>query len=89
VRNAKPGDLIQLDSKLPPVELRCRVDSYDFSAHATREQLLAYAKQVNAPKVLLVHGDPPAQEWFQHTLKREAPDSEVLLPDPGAKIALW
>jgi Cft2 family RNA processing exonuclease len=89
VRNGKPGEMIQLDAKLPPVELRARVESFDFSAHATREQITAYVKKVNAPKVLLVHGDAPAQEWFKRTLKEELPQCEVLTPEPGETIALW
>lgn len=89
VRNAKQGEMISLDAKLPTVELRCRVESFDFSAHATREDIVAFATKVNAPKVLLVHGDAPAQAWFQRTLKQEMPETEVLTPEPGVKIALW
>jgi Cft2 family RNA processing exonuclease len=89
VRNGKPGEMIQLDAKLPPMELHARVESFDFSAHATREQITDYVKKVNAPKVLLVHGDAPAQEWFQRTLKEDLPQCEVLTPEPGETIALW
>jgi Cft2 family RNA processing exonuclease len=89
VRHAKQGEMILLDSKLPPVELRCRIESFDFSAHATREDLVSYVKKVNPGKVLLVHGDAPAQEWFRRTLKEELPQSEVLSPEPGARIELW
>jgi predicted metal-dependent RNase len=89
LRNAKPGEMIQLDAKLPPVELRCRVESFDFSAHATREQLMAYIRQVHAPKVLLVHGEPSAQDWFKRTMNGEIPQVEVLTPEPGVKIDLW
>jgi Cft2 family RNA processing exonuclease len=89
LRNAKPGEMIQLDAKLPPVELRCRVESFDFSAHATREQLMAYIRQVHAPRVLLVHGEPSAQDWFKRTMNGEMPQVEVLTPEPGVKIDLW
>lgn len=89
VRNGKPGDMIVLDEKLPPVELRCRVESFDFSAHATREDIVAYIKKVNAPKVLLVHGDASAQDWFQRALKSELPQCEVISPEPGVQIPLW
>lgn len=89
VRNARPGDRIRLDAKLPEVELRCRVESFDFSAHATREQIVDYVKQVNASKVLLVHGDAPAQEWFTRTLREALPQSEVISPEPGQPLNLW
>jgi len=86
VRNAKIGDKIKLDSQLPEVELRCRVESFDFSAHATREQIMDYVKQVSPPKVLLVHGDAPAQEWFKASLAEALPQSEVIAPEPGQEI---
>lgn len=89
VRNAKAGEMIVLDEKLPPVELRCRVESFDFSAHSTREEILTYIKKVNAPKVLLVHGDAPAQAWFHRAIKQELPECEVLSPEPGVQIPLW
>ncbi|MGC3992208.1 MAG: MBL fold metallo-hydrolase [Chthoniobacteraceae bacterium] len=89
IRNAKEGQSIKLDSHLPPVNLKARVESFDFSAHATREGILSYIKRVNAPKVLLVHGDGPAQDWFMQTLARELPDSEVIAPEPGVEIPLW
>jgi Cft2 family RNA processing exonuclease len=89
VRNAKIGDKIRLDPKLPEVELRCRVESFDFSAHATREDILNYICKVNAPKTLLVHGDGSAQEWFKRELAQAMPGKEVLAPEPGEQIQLW
>ncbi|MFZ4764236.1 MAG: MBL fold metallo-hydrolase RNA specificity domain-containing protein [Roseimicrobium sp.] len=89
VRHAKPNEKITLDSKLPPVELRCRVESFDFSAHAVREDIVAYVKSVNAPKVLLVHGDSPAQEWFLKAIAQASPQSEVLTPEPSQQVILW
>lgn len=88
LRQAKPGDNVKLDSKMPGVELKCRVESFDFSAHATREQIVDYVRKVNAPKVLLVHGDAPAQAWFSQTLANEMPQSEVILPEPGIQVPL-
>ena len=89
VRNAEPGDRIRLDAKLPEVELRCRVESFDFSAHATREDIVAYATRVNAPKVLLVHGDAPAHAWFSRALGEALPQSGIISPEPGQQLTLW
>lgn len=89
LRQAKPGDKVKLGSKVPEVELKCRVESFDFSAHATREQIVDYVRKVNAAKVLLVHGDGPAQAWFSKTLGIETPHSEVILPEPGIQIPLF
>ncbi|HSJ03950.1 MAG TPA: MBL fold metallo-hydrolase [Verrucomicrobium sp.] len=89
VRNAKPGDKIKLDSKMPPVELRARVESFDFSAHAVREDIVDYVKTVNPSKVLLVHGDAPAQAWFKETIQELLPKTEIILPEPGEVLNLW
>jgi Cft2 family RNA processing exonuclease len=89
IRNAKESESVVLDPKLPAVEVKCRVESFDFSAHSTRESIVDYVKKVAAAKVLLVHGDPPAQAWFQQTLARELPQSEVITPEGGQQLALW
>lgn len=89
VRNAKLGEPVVLDPKLPAVEVHSRVESFDFSAHSTRESIVDYVKQVAAAKVLLVHGDPPAQSWFQQTLTRDLPQSEIVMPEGGQQLALW
>ncbi len=88
VKAAKPGDRIVLDPDLPPVERRCHVDSFNFSAHSTRETLLRYALSLRPKKIVLVHGDPPAIAWFRKELAAQLPDTEVVVPDPGCTITL-
>ncbi len=68
--------------------LNCRVESFDFSGHATREALVDYAKRLNPKKVLVVHGDPAAAEWLQQAIAAELPDAEVLTPEPGKTLRL-
>ena len=89
VRHAKPGEKVQLDKRKPPVPVNCRVESFDFSAHATRETLLDYVKQVKPGKIILVHGDEPAQLWFQREINAALPSTEVIRPEPGAWVDLW
>jgi len=88
LRAAKLGDEIQLDSKQPPVKVQCHIEEFNFSAHATRETLLNYAVGLKPKKIILVHGDRTAVEWFELKLYRELPDTEVIIPEPGKKIAL-
>lgn len=68
--------------------LNCRVESFDFSGHATREALVDYAKRLNPKKVLVVHGDPAAAEWLQQAIAAELPEAEVLTPEPGKTLRL-
>ncbi|CAN5461786.1 MBL fold metallo-hydrolase [soil metagenome] len=88
IRAASHGDPITLDPALPPTDLLCTVDVFDFSGHAPREDLRAYANKLKPKKVILVHGDPDALEWFHECLASDLPDSEIVIPQPGEKIPL-
>lgn len=89
LRHAKPGDLVSLDERRPPVEVRSRIESFDFSAHAARETLADFARDLQPSKVLLVHGDAPAMDWFARRLSADLPGSEIILPEPGEEVTLW
>ncbi|MDQ6938834.1 MAG: MBL fold metallo-hydrolase, partial [Verrucomicrobiota bacterium] len=88
LREAKSGDLITLDPDLPPQTLRCQVEKFQFSAHATRESIVTYVKKLAPKKVVLVHGDLPAIEWVRAQLAKELPGTEVIVPPPGVEIEL-
>lgn len=88
VRTAKPGDMISLDPDEPPQELRCKIETFQFSAHASRESIFDYVKRLAPKKVALVHGDPPAVEWMRAQVAAALPGSEVIVPPPGREIEL-
>jgi Cft2 family RNA processing exonuclease len=88
IRSASPGDEVVLDPKHPPIKLRCHIEEFNFSAHANRESLLTYAIGLRPKKIILVHGDRPAIEWFELKLYRELPETEVIIPEPGKGIVL-
>ncbi|HEY2574176.1 MAG TPA: MBL fold metallo-hydrolase, partial [Verrucomicrobiaceae bacterium] len=89
LRHAKLGDMVSLDERRPPVEVRARIESFDFSAHAARETIVDYVKSVQPSKALLVHGDAPAMDWFAARLSQELPAMEIILPEPGEEVTLW
>jgi hypothetical protein len=89
VRSAKPGDLVELSSSdAPPVPFNCHREIFTFSAHARRDDLLAYAIKVRPKTILLVHGDDPAIDWFKRELYAALPDCKVMAPPPGQPIEL-
>jgi len=88
LRSAKTGDSISLDPDEPPQTLRCHIEHFQFSAHASRESLVAYATTMAPKKILLVHGDPPAVEWMRARLSGQLPNSEVIVPTPGVEVEL-
>jgi Cft2 family RNA processing exonuclease len=88
LRRAKTGDIVSLDPEAPAQTLRCHIEQFQFSAHASRESLIAYAKRLTPKKILLVHGDPPAVEWMRQQLTMDLPNCEVIVPTPGVEIEL-
>lgn len=89
IRTAKPGDMIKLAKDLPAVPLRARVESFDLSAHATREQIAEYAEKVRPKKLILVHGEEAAQQWFLRRFAETLAGTEVIRPDVHQPVDLW
>ncbi len=88
LRAASPGESIALDSRYPKQKIEAHIQEFAFSAHASRESLRKYVRKVAPRNVMLVHGDPPAVEWFQKTIKADLPESKVIIPPPGQLVEL-
>ena len=88
LRDAQPNDEIALDPDEPPQRVRCHIEQFQFSAHASREALIAYAKKLSPKKIVLVHGDPSAVAWVRAKLIVDLPSAEVIVPTPGVEIEL-
>ena len=88
LREAGKGGEVALDPDKPPQRVRCNIEQFQFSAHATREGLIEYASKISPHKIVLVHGDPPAVEWMRATLAAELPTTDVIIPTPGEEIGL-
>lgn len=84
IKAAKQGDLIALDEKhYKEVPLNCKVEDFDFSGHAPREDLIDIAIASGAKKIFLTHGDADAREWFKNELSQAMPNSELIIPQCG------
>jgi Cft2 family RNA processing exonuclease len=88
LRDAGTGGEVALDPDKSSQRIQCNIEQFQFSAHATRESLVDFAKNISPKKILLVHGDPPAVEWMRATLSRELPGSEITVPAPGVELEL-
>jgi Cft2 family RNA processing exonuclease len=88
LRHARPDDQVTLDPEQPPQRVRCHIEQFQFSAHASRESLIAYAERLAPKKIVLVHGDPPAVEWMRARLTNDLPNSEIIVPTPGAELEI-
>ncbi len=88
LRATPQGGLVNLHSDEPDVPRRCHVEDFTFSAHGSRESLLAYILRLRPQKVLFVHGDPPAIDWFARETRAAAPEMDVVIPAPGQTVTL-
>ncbi len=88
LRDAGPDGEVALDPDKPLQRIQANIEQFQFSAHATRESLVGYAKKISPKKILLVHGDPAAVEWMRSTLSNELPGSEIIVPAPGMELEL-
>jgi Cft2 family RNA processing exonuclease len=68
--------------------VRCHLEQFQFSAHASRESLIGYAERLAPKKIVLVHGDPLAVEWMRARLAADLPNSEIIVPTPGAELEI-
>ncbi len=88
IREAKNGDMVELDPEKPKIQLNCQVEVYDFSGHAPRDHLLDYIIDVKPKKCVLVHGDPDALGWFQQQIQEHLPDTKVIVPVPNEETEI-
>ena len=88
LQDARTNGEVALDPDKPAQRVRCNIEQFQFSAHATRESLIDYAKRLSPGKIVLVHGDPPAVEWMRSTLSADLPRSEIFVPAPGVELEL-
>ena len=63
-------------------KIKARVERFELSGHADREELLEFAIQTEARCIVLTHGDPAARAWFAEQLALKAPKIKVLDPVP-------
>jgi Cft2 family RNA processing exonuclease len=88
LKNSSVGEEVRIDPDEPPQKVRCHLEQFQFSAHASRESLVQYAKRLAPKKIVLVHGDPPAVAWMGARLVADLPNSGVIVPTPGVEIEL-
>jgi Cft2 family RNA processing exonuclease len=88
LRATPHGEKIRLNPHDPELPVKCQVEHFDFTSHATRESILEYILTLHPRHCLLVHGDAPALTWFKDQLTARAPEMKVTIPPPGEEIDL-
>ena len=68
------------------VEVKAKVEHYDFSAHAGRDELFRAIKKLSPEKVICVHGDAAVTKKFAQSIKEEG--FTPIVPELGKTIEL-
>ncbi len=79
---AQPGETFLFKTAHVKAKIKARVERFELSGHADRDELLQFAKQTGARSIVLTHGDPPARAWFQAQFAAQMPRAKVLDPVP-------
>jgi Cft2 family RNA processing exonuclease len=88
LRSAKPGETFLFSPSGGKITRRCKIEEFDLTAHANREELLDFVGRVEPRAVLLGHGEEPSRQWFQEQIQSRYPKVRVVQPAPGEKIDL-
>ena len=78
----RPGEDFLFQAINVKQKVLARVERFELSGHADREELAEFAVQTGARSVVLTHGDPPARAWFMQQLTQQMPNTRVLDPVP-------
>jgi Cft2 family RNA processing exonuclease len=86
VKTAKVGDEHSFVLGADPVEIKLQnFQSFHFSAHAPRSDLVGLVDSIPSKNVLFVHGDPPALEWMKYNTPN---GRKKFIPAIGESIVL-
>jgi Cft2 family RNA processing exonuclease len=80
--SAKPGDDFLFEAAHVRTKVKARIERFELSGHADRDELVEFAVQTGARSIVLTHGDPPARAWFLAQLKTQLPNARVIDPVP-------
>ena len=86
LKASKPGETFIFSPSAGEVTRHCELEDFDLTAHANREELLAFVGQVSPRTVLLGHGNDDSRQWFEQQIRANYPKIKVIQPGPGKTV---
>lgn len=68
--------------------VNCRVDKFDLTSHADREEILEFIMRKDPRCVVLTHGSMESREWFMDEIIDRSPKTAVIIPEPSESVEL-
>jgi Cft2 family RNA processing exonuclease len=69
-----------------PVQVKCSIKNFRFTAHSKREELIKIVEKSGAENVILIHGDPPSINWVGKTILKTYKSKKVFAAVKGKEI---
>lgn len=69
-------------------QVNCRVDKFDLTSHADREEILDFILRKDPRCVVLTHGSEESRQWFMYEILDRLPNTNVVIPEPLSTIEL-
>jgi Cft2 family RNA processing exonuclease len=82
------GELFSFDALHYKAPVRARIEHFDLSGHADREELLQMALQMDPRVIILDHGDAEARQWFVDNFTELAPRIQIVNPEVGIEYSI-
>lgn len=88
LQQARPGSNFLFKAIGKKVPMAAKIERFDLSSHADREELLAFAIARKPRYIVLTHGDPEARTWFREQLGQQLPKCTIIDPAPLIETAI-
>ena len=86
LKASEPGERFFYSDEYGEIEHGCRVEQFDLTAHANREELLDFIERVDPRQIVLGHGDEVSRSWFAQAIGERYPGVTVTQPGPGDAV---
>jgi cleavage and polyadenylation specificity factor subunit 3 len=88
VVNAKAGDVIQLSDSSEEIKVACDTQSFRFTSHSNRDDLVKVAEKLKPKHLILVHGEKEGYEWIKKEINSILPKTNVILLEVGVEYKM-
>jgi Cft2 family RNA processing exonuclease len=84
----RQGDQQKIQEVFGVEKIHCGVETFYFSAHSHREELIRMVEQLRPRQVILCHGEVSSQRWMKERLEKDRLAQRVILPEKHQEILL-
>jgi Cft2 family RNA processing exonuclease len=80
------GDHFLFKAQNYTAKIAAKMDKFDMSGHADREEILDKVLQMSPRAIILVHGEEPSRNWFMESIRELSPKTAIFDMDPGKEF---